>query len=235
MARIQLASNNDDVRGKIGGIVYSKGRSVHTQRKRLKPFNPQTSYQTIMRALTKQFSQAWRALDPANITAWNDQAALSVKSNIFGGKYRTTGHKLFVAQNVEAFLNGASTQIDLPFVQTDGNIISLVSINPDSTGTPKFEVVIDTVPATDQSIIIFASNQLSAGISNFTGKHRRIGIYSATDFATKTYDMITDYTKRWGNMISGKKVSVQCYYTNADANKKVAKFKAGAALGKSVK
>ena len=234
-ARIQLASNNDDIRGKIGGIVYSKGRSVHTQRKRLKPFNPQTSYQTVVRALTKRFSQAWRSLDPSNILEWNDQAALDVRSNVFGGKYRTTGHKMFVAQNVESFINGGTVQIDSPFVTTDGNIISLVSIDPDSTGTPKFDVVIDVVPATDQKVIVFASNQMSAGISNFTGKHRRIGIYDATDFSSKTKNIIADYVARFGDLIADKKISVQCFYTNADAGQLCKKFKAGAALAKSVK
>lgn len=234
-ARISLASNNDDIRGKIGGIVYSKGRSVHTQRRRLKPFNPQTSFQTTVRSLTKKFSQAWRSLDQEDIVAWNEQAALSSKSNIFGGKYRTTGHKLFVAYNVEAFLNGATVQIDTPFTMTAGTSVTLVAINPDSTGTPKFEITVDAAPAANSKVIVFASNQLSAGISNFTGKMRRITELVASDFTSEVADIIDEYTARFGDLIADKKISVQLFYTNADASKQVIKNKAGAALAKTVK
>ena len=235
MARIQLASNNDDVRGKIGGIVYSKGRSVHTQRKRVKPMNPQSSYQTLVRSYVRQFSVAWRALDPDNIIAWNEAALQVQKSNVFGGKYHTTGHKLFVAYNVEAFLNGATVQIDLPFTLALPSPVGLASIDPDSTGTPKFTVTLDANPTANSDVVVFATPQMSAGISNFKGKFRRIGQYAAADFANGATDIITEYTDRLGDLISGQKVAVQVYYTNTDATKKCMKFKAGAALAKSVK
>ena len=233
-ARIQLASNLDDARGKIGNIVYSKGRSVHTQRKRVKPTNPQTSYQATIRAYIKQFSAAWRSLDPDVIVAWNQMALTLTKSNVFGGKYHTTGHKLFVAWNSEAFMNGATVQIDNPFTVTIPTVVQISAIDPDSTGTPHFTVTTDVAVPANSKLIIECTAQVSAGISNFKGKFRRVAVLTGGT-ASGAQNITTAYTDRFGDLISGKKIAVRMYTTNDDAGKQVLKFKAGSELAKIVK
>jgi len=228
MARVLLGAQTDDIRGKIGNNVFGKGRSVHTIRKKVKPFNPQSTSQTAVRALTRQFSVAWRSLSPANIVAWNEAALHTTKSNIFGAKYHTTGHKLFVAYNVEAFLNGATVQIDLPFNVTKAAAIAATALTIDSTGTPKAELTFDVDPDTNSAIVIFATAQSSAGISNFKGKYRRIASYALTDFTTgHKLNFTTEYVARMGTLEACSKVSVQAYYTNNDSVKQVIKLKAG--------
>ena len=233
-ARIQLASNLDDARGKIGNIVYSKGRSVHTQRKRVKPTNPQTSYQSTIRAYVKQFSSAWRSLLPAQIVAWNEAALQLSKSNVFGGKYHTTGHKLFVAWNCEAFMNGATVQIADPFDITIPAVVQVSAIDPDSTGTPHFTVTTAEAVPSNSKLIIECTSQVSAGISNFKGRYRRVAVLAGGTSAG-AQDIISTYTARFGDLISGKKISVRVYTTNNDAAKQVIKFKAGCELAKIVK
>ena len=234
MARIQLASNNDDIRGKIGNIVYGKGRSVHTQRKRVKPSNPQTSYQTQIRAFIKQFSSAWRSLTQDQITAWNQAALQLMKSNVFGGKYHTTGHKLFVAWNTEAFMNGASVEITDPFSVTIPAVVQIS--NFDTTLGPPYTMhfVTDIAVPANSKLIVEATPCISPGISNVKGKFRRIAEI-AGGTASGTQQIYADFQTRFGDKVTGKKVFIRAFTTNNDASKQVMLFKAGAELAKIVK
>jgi hypothetical protein len=226
MARIQLASNLDDARGKIGNIVYSKGRSVHTQRKRVKPTNPQTSYQSQIRAYVKQFSTAWRSLDPAKIIAWNQQALDLMKSNVFGGKYHTTGHKLFVAWNSQAFMNGATVQINDPFTVTVPAVVQISALNGTGGSTQTLTITTDIPVPTNSSLILEATPQISAGISNAKGKYRRFSILPGGTVAG-VQDVYDDYQARFGDLITDKKMFLRAFTTNNDALKQVILYKAG--------
>ena len=225
MARIQPAANIEAIRGKVGNNVFSKGRSVATLRKRVKPFNPQSSAQTQVRSFTKKFSQAWSGLTENQRIGWNNAALESLKSNVFGGKYHTTGHKLFVAFNVEAFLNGATVTITDPFTLTVNSTVQISALTASATGTPALSVTTDIAVPTNSVLIVEATAPLSAGVYNVKGKYRRIAILpSAT--VSGAQNILAAYTDKFGSLVAGKKVHVRAFTTNGDASKLVAKYKA---------
>ena len=212
MARIQLASNNDDIRGKIGNIVYGKGRSVHTQRKRVKPTNPQTSYQTTIRSLVSAFSSAWRSLTQDQIIAWNLIALQSFKSNVFGGKYHTTGHKLFIATNVNASLCEYSSTIygpanpDHPHYTGRISGFTVDQVFPMGVMTC---TMAEVVPS-GAYCIIEATPPLSAGISALKRKFVPIKLLKTGDGGV-AIDLTADYETRFGTILVGKKYGLRSH------------------------
>ena len=210
MSRIQLASNLDDARGKIGNIVYSKGRSVHTQRKRVKPTNPQTSYQATIRTLVSAFSSFWRTLLPDQILSWNEAALQQFKSNVFGAKYHTTGHKLFVATNVNAKLVGYSSTIygpanpAHPHYSGKINTFTATSVLPNVA----MQVINGEFIPDGAYLLIEATPQMSPGISAYKRKFVPIKVVKEA-FDTNPIDLLADYTNRFGSLIAGKKIAVR--------------------------
>ena len=210
MARIQLASNLDDARGKIGNIVYSKGRSVHTQRKRVKPTNPQTSYQNRIRSLVAVFSAAWRSLDPAFILSWNQAALQQFKSNIFGSKYHTTGHKLFIATNVNAALVDYTSTIYGPSNPTHPSYSAKINLFDANSGglTPHITLQVDQVPS-GAYCVIEGTPYLSPGISSYKRRFVPLKLLKTGQGGLSDINIKTEWTARFGSMIAGKKIAIR--------------------------
>jgi len=218
-----------DLRGKLNGSKFSKGRSAHTLTNKVKGANPQSSTQMATRAAFRKYTAKFKTLDEDVITAWN-QAALEVsKSNAFGDSYKTTGHKFYVACNVNAELLGGTEVSDPPVIEVP-TIVNITDLDPDSgTGTIKFE----TLQALDTgtNLVITATPQVSAGKTNLKGLYRVVKIIPAP-LPASVVDITTEYTEKFGELIQGKKIGLVCYTTDT---LKVAKFRAGAALAKAVK
>ena len=171
MARIQLASNLDDARGKIGNIVYSKGRSVHTQRKRVKPTNPQTSYQNEVRTRFSAISSSWRTLEQDQILAWNEAAKQITNSNVFGGKYHPNGFTYYQKCNNLLLLLGYALQILPPTIKAAPKIGGTDTIDQ---ATHKMEFSLNAPLNPGDFVIISISPRLSRGKSKFSRKDTRI-------------------------------------------------------------
>ena len=213
MARIQLASNNDDIRGKIGNIVYGKGRSVHTQRKRVKPTNPQTSFQTRVRSLVSAFSSAWRSLTQDQMLSWNQLALQSFKSNVFGGKYHTTGHKLFIATNVNAALVEYTSTIYGPANPDHPHYSGAINTFTVSQGGPiNVSIFLEEVIPTGAYLVVEATPMFSPGISAFKRKFVPIKVFKEGTTAGAK-NITTEFTDRFGSLILGKKCAVRTRIT----------------------
>ena len=99
MALIKMGAWIVDVRGKIGGTVFTKGRSGAVARNKVTPVNPRTSRQSAVRAALGALSQAWRTLTQAQRDAWNAAVSSFSKTNIFGDTVNPTGKNLYVGLN----------------------------------------------------------------------------------------------------------------------------------------
>jgi hypothetical protein len=233
MAKIKLSAILSDARGKLQNIVFTPGRSCLAIRTRVSPFNPQTAFQTSVRAFFAVWSASWRALDQLKIAAWNSFTTAAQKSNVFGDKYHTTGHKLYVAYNTFNSLFGDGVEIDTPFIPVIPATIGVSAIDPDAT-LGHFTVTIDDPVPANTKLIISATFQQSAGVSNFKGKFVDIMTFPAGT-AAGDLDVMADYELHCGDLVTGNKLAVQCYLTNVHATKHVVKFKAGAELAGKVR
>ena len=194
MARIQLASNNDDIRGKIGNIVYGKGRSVHTQRKRVKPTNPQTSYQNVVRARFALASSNWKSLSQTHILTWNEAAKQITKSNVFGGKFHPSGFNYYMKIQNLLLVCGQSLR-NLPPSQS---LIKVPGGSESLNGALSQLIITPSAPMTaGMYLILKASYPYSLGKkANMSSAARIIKVLdSSTVFP---YNAWTDYSDHWG-------------------------------------
>ena len=233
MARVKLAPIISDLSGKLENTVFTMGRSVLALRTRVKPFNPQTSYQTAVRAAFANWTAKFRALTEANIISWNAFALTLKKANIFGSAYHSTGHKTYVAMNTENTLYGSGVEIASPVIPVFSTPIGVSAMDFDATLGHATVTIDDAVPA-NTSAYIFASPMLSAGVSNAKGKLVHIKTLApgtaAGDIAVKT-----EYEAHFGSLIKDTKVFVQVYQSNTHATLRTGHHKAGAELAGKVK
>ena len=223
-AKVLPGDSISEIRGKVGNTVFTPGRSVLALRRRVKPKNPQSSYQTAVRADMALYSAAWDALTDAQRLSWTSAAATTIKKNIFGGKYATTGNKLFIAFNMEAAMNGGTVQIDTYFTPTaPANLIDGSALAASSSAQTIAFTASHAAP-TNGVCIIEATPCMKAGISNIKGKYRVIS-RSATGASTATIGNLTAaYIAKFGALIQGTRISVKLYTSNNDATGQVIKY-----------
>src|SRR3546814_20356183 len=75
MAKVKFGALMTDARGKLGGHVFSKNRAGSYLRTKVTPVNPQTSYQTSVRALFGAISPQWSGLSQAVRDSFNGAVA----------------------------------------------------------------------------------------------------------------------------------------------------------------
>jgi hypothetical protein len=80
MARI-ISAPLGELRGKLGGLVFARGRYGMFARQHVMPINPQTTAQIRARALFADASQAWCTLTPEQKSAWEDFARDPMRFN----------------------------------------------------------------------------------------------------------------------------------------------------------
>lgn len=85
MAKLGNFLQVSDIRGSIGGDVFSKSRSGHTLRVRVKPRNPRSSSQSDVRALMTNGSRFAKALGSSDVVDWKAYAASITKHNSVSG------------------------------------------------------------------------------------------------------------------------------------------------------
>jgi hypothetical protein len=233
MARVKLAPIISDLSGKLENTVFTMGRSVLALRTRVKPFNPQTSYQTAVRALFANWTAKFRALTAQQITDWNKFALTLKKANVFGVPYHSTGHKMYVAYNTENSLYGSGVEIASPLTPVFSTSIGVSAMDFDATLGHATVTTDNAVPA-NTKLYIYASGQLSAGVSNAKGKLVHIKTFPGGT-AAGDLDVKTEYEAHFGSLIKDQKVFVQCYLSNTHATLMFTKHKNGAELCGKVK
>lgn len=206
-----------DGRGKVGGSVFSKGRSGAYVRNKVTPVNRRTSFQQNVRAVLSLFSQGFRALSTDQITAWNNAATNGyATTNIFGDTVRKSGIGLYCALNINLRTIGVAS-ISNPPVQ--GSVSNLVKIVPtaDVSATELFLFGVNasggnTVPA-GTTLVILATAPVSKGISFVSSQLRIIGTIAAAA-NTDTTNLWTMYVTKFGAPLAGQKLFIGCSAVN---------------------
>lgn len=85
MAKLGNFLNVSNIRGKVAGNVYSKGRSGATMRVRTKGANPRTAAQSNVRAQLAAGARFFKALTGSQLTAYKAYAATITKHNAVSG------------------------------------------------------------------------------------------------------------------------------------------------------
>ena len=226
--KVQLSQLFQAVSGKFGNSVAFKGKSGFVVRRRVIPRNPQSPAQTVERNLIFNLSKGFKSLSTSDIAAWNAAAKSITLKGIYGDKFHQSGLNLYIKQN-EALTSFGKSLIDTPvIIYPSVTPLTLTNIDPGSD-VQSFKIYFDRETVAGEQTIIYATPQISAGVSSFKGKFVQLCLVSgpSTTFISG-YDILADYVARFGTLNLNMKLAV--FAVHSTASEQVTKYKAGPEL-----
>lgn len=212
MATIKLGSFVTDIRGSIGGTIYSRNANASYAKNFTKPTNPDTTAQQVVRGIFSQIAQAWRSLTDSERESWITAAALSEFSytNKVGENSFYTGSQLYMK------LNGNLLQANptaTPFTTAPSPIsltaIFLGAVVADSVGQ-SVEITINggvNLPA-GQEVKVYSTGPVSAGVYRPKGSMFKLIGSFPTVAAGQPNILATSssYLAKFGPLVAGNSV-----------------------------
>lgn len=211
MAKIKLGAIVTDIRGKLGGHVFSKNRSGAYMRTKVTPTNPQTSYQSLVRGIFAAISSAWSSLTDNQRLSFRDKVQQYTSTDIFGDikvpSGKTLHHKL--NQNLElsgqAQVSTCPSPIEVPFA----NLLEIIG----EVSTQELEVTYEG-DLTGSEVMFFATPSLSQGTKFVKNQMRLLGHVAGTTGAAVLIDSM--YAAKFGAFELGANIVVGVKVINAN-------------------
>lgn len=238
-ALIKLGAFIEDISGKVGGTIFSRNKGGAYAKNRVVPLNPQSSAQNLVRSKFASLSQNWKNLDEEQRAAWNAITSEYQYVNRLGEQKTLSGKALFQKLN-ENLLNIDEATIDNP-LQPEGTngIISeedSLSILQDAGGTElaEFNWTLNVEnPDGNSRYVIEATKPLSAGVSNPSGRFRKIDVVDETT-ATIGIGAGSNYVDKFGLPPIGSKVFVRIKPVNVDTGENGSWYSGSTIVGQEV-
>ena len=211
MAKIKFGMMMTDARGKLGGQVFSKNRSCAYVRTKVSPVNPQTTFQSSVRALFGSISQQWSGLSQATRDAWDGAVNDWQTTNVFGDLVNPTGKALFQRLNNQAQAVGLAAVTNPP---------AKLVMPDDIITNADFDVTIPEIVLTGANteattrIALWATAPLSQG-TKFVKNRLRL-IYAAAGNAYSDSAAGDAYLAKFGTPLAGANVYVGVKYVLAN-------------------
>ena len=207
----------EEMSGSAKGVTAAKSRGRKYIRNRGYGGATRTSYQSSVKSIFKQLSQAWRALTNEQILAWNAAANTAEGKSVLGTKSKISGANLFMRLNYWVVFCGGSVMTTPP---------SLGGVEAPSAATVAISssamtFTLDSIPAstTNLKLIIEASEPKSNGITRAYSKAAAFGDPQTP--STTAYDIKSDYDNKCGAPSAGSpKVFFRYFYVNTVTGEK---------------
>lgn len=213
MALIKFGAFVTDVRGKIGGTVFSRGKSGAYAKNRVIPSNPRTSAQQSVRGFFGTLSSLWRTLTQDERDNWNELANELSFQNKIGDAIKISGLALYQKFNGNLNTIGVAT-LAAPVAPQGVTAIGAVSVAPAVD-----EIIVGASLVSEEvvgtELAIFATPSISPGINNYNNRFRLIGTTTATLIGggINVYD---DYIAKFGAPVLGSRVAVRLLPINSN-------------------
>jgi len=194
-----------EARGKCGGAVFSRNTYGAYVRTKVTPTNPSTSNQQSVRSQLTEISQYWRQLTDAQRSAWESLAKEVSRTNIFGDSVAYTAFNLFQVVNRNLQTIGEAIIDDAPSIEAIESVTSLTLTA--AAGTPALSLAFVPSPVpTGFKMVIYATPQISAGISFVKSEYRKLKVVDAA--GTSPSNLLSDYVAKFGALVAGKRIFV---------------------------
>lgn len=213
MALIKFGAGISEMRGKEGGVIYSRNAAGAYIKAKVSPVNPQTSFQNTQRSLMGNLSQAWAGLTGSQKDAWDNLGAQVTRINRFGDSMTYTGFSLFVRLNRNANLCGTALITAAPSIDSPP-VLELGTVTIAKTG-PVFTVAFtpDPVPA-GYKLAFYATNNIITGRRFVKNFYRLVLVYPAATASGADFE--TDWHARFNNpLIEGAQIFVKAKLIHA--------------------
>ena len=158
----------DEMSGSAKGVTAAKTRGRKYIRNRGYGGSTRTAYQSSVKSVFKQLSQAWHGLTNEQILAWNAAANTAQGKSVLGSKSKISGANLFLRLNYWVVYCGGNMLTTPPTLSgVDAPAAATVAISS-SAMTFTLASIPDSV--TNLKLIIQASEPQSNGITRAYSK-----------------------------------------------------------------
>lgn len=206
MAKVKFSALVSDMRNKLNGSVFSKNRSGSYLRNKVTPVNPQTTFQTNVRAQFTALAQNWRGLTEGQRLTWASQVDSYKKTDIFGDLKSPSALNLYMRLNGNLGAVNVAPMSICP-VAGDTPEISDVAVTGDLSSTAlTISTSLLAVPA-GVAYILDATKPLSAGKNFVKSEYRQIGVLDSAEVLP--YNAWADYIAKYGAPAVGQKVFIR--------------------------
>lgn len=169
MALVKFGAGVSEMRGKEGGVVYSRNAYGSYIKTKVSPVNPNTSKQQTQRALMGNLAQLWSTLSGAQVAAWDALGDEVTRVNRFGDSTNYKGFGLFMRLNRNLSAIGVSAIETPPSIPTISDL-SLTSLTVASAGQTMSLVFTPTPLEANEHLVVYSTNNILTGrkfVKNF--------------------------------------------------------------------
>ena len=205
MALIKFGAGISEMRGKEGGVIYSRNAYGAYQKAKVSPTNPQTGAQQLQRSLMAQASQKWAGITPAEKASWDNLGAQATRVNRFGDITSYTGFGMFMYCNRNVALTG-EPMIDAAPTMPEIPELEFTTFVPDSAG-PEMVLGFSPTPVpTGYVLMVYATNNILTGRRFVKNYYRLISVQAAA--VATGVDVHADWLAYFVNaMLAGARIS----------------------------
>lgn len=197
MALVKFGAGVSEIRGKEGGVIYSRNAYGAYMKAKVSPVNPQTAKQQAQRALMGNLAQSWQTLTPAEKAAWENLGEQVTRINVFGDSTTYKGFGIYMRLNRNLSVVGESALTVAPSPPEMDPVV-LGTFTAAVTG-PAFNFGFTPTPLDANTyIVVYATNNIITG-RQFVKNYYRL-IHSAVSFASAT-DLYTAWNSYFNNVL----------------------------------
>ena len=217
----------EEMSGSAKGVTAAKTRGRKYIRNRGYGGNTRTEFQSSVKSVFKQLSQAWQGLTNAQILAWNSAAGSAEAKSVLGSKTKISGSNLFMRLNYWVVYCGGNILTTPPVLGgVDAPSEAVITLTADKF---TFELEYAPAAAADLRLIVQASAPQSNGVTRAYAKAATIG--GARACSTDEIDIKADYDEKNGApSAAAPKVFMKYFFVNTKTGEKSGEMMAIAKL-----
>lgn len=206
------------MRGKTGGVVFSKGKAGTVVRMKNGQVRPATQFQAAAKLYLTDAAQTWATMPASARTVWDQFAATRFRSNSLGDRSPMTGFNFFCQSMANLNTLGGST----------GNqpSISVLGIVP--VGTPLITFFTASAVAFGEMAVVnsdpnYASQWalfgrvtgcLSPGISSVPRKNYRLLFLDGEPTIGTAMNFFAEWEPYFGKLFAGLQIFAEFFYVD---------------------
>jgi len=214
MAKVVYGPIVQDARNHQGGTVFTRTRAGSMTRRKVSPTQPHTSCQANVRANFTGLSKAWSALSETVRAAWIAFASNNPVRDLFGQRIILTGHQMYVRLNRTLATIGVAAMTNPP---ANLNVHYVGPVTATHDGPPVTVLNIGwTTPGLmgNEHTVVFATAPMSAGRATAGARFRLI--FHSGSGLPGPFNLITEYTEKFGAPITGSKIFFRAMLVDPD-------------------
>ena len=217
----------DEMSGSAKGVTAAKTRGRKYIRNRGYGGSTRTAFQSSVKAVFKQLSQAWQGLTNEQILAWNAAANTAQGKSVLGTKAKISGANLFMRLNYWVVYCGGSIMTAVPNLSgVEAPAEATIALTASAMTFTLADIPSDV---TNLKLVIQASEPQGNGITRAYSKAAAFG--DPLTPVTTAIDIKSDYDEKCGAPSAGyPKVFFRYFYVNTATGEKSGEKMASAVL-----